>query len=326
VTGSVTEPGDPRFTVHRVAFTAAALAAVGTLAGSVGDLWWVFGLASALRIQYLLVFTILVGVFVLLRAWALAALCITGLLINLVVIAPLYLSADDESDPGSDSLEVMFLNVGVTGADPDELIETLRAGEHDLVFLAAATDAWTNLLSAAPIPYTVVQARPRGVPLEIIALARQDVQAHTAIHSFGMSGRDLAVEAVIELDGALVRVMATHPVSPITAERARRNTVHIEGLASWAASQDDPVLIVGDLNNTPWSPGFRMLEEDGNLVNSQRGFGVQASWPSWVGLLGIPIDHALHSQELTTIQRTLGSGYGSAHRSLAVTVALSDDD
>jgi endonuclease/exonuclease/phosphatase (EEP) superfamily protein YafD len=248
------------------------------------------------------------------------------LLINLVVIAPLYLSEVDEPESGSDLLQVMFLNVGVTGADPDQLIEALRAGEHDLVFLAAATDAWTTLLSAAPIPYTVVQARPRGVPLEIIALARHDVQAHAAIHSFGMSGRDLAVEAVVGLDGASVRVMSMHPVSPITPGRAQQNVLQIQRLASWAASQDDPVLIVGDLNNTPWSPGFRMLEEDGNLVNSQRGFGVQASWPSWMGFLGIPIDHALHSQDLHTVQRTLGSGYGSAHRSLRVTVALNGDD
>lgn len=86
------------------------------------------------------------------------------------------------------------------------------------------------------------------------------------------------------------------------------------------------MLIIGDLNSTPWSPRFETLTRNGGLVNSQNGFGVQASWPSGIGFFGIPIDHALHGEELTTVERSLGPGYGSAHRSLYITVALSSED
>lgn len=92
-------------------------------------------------------------------------------------------------------------------------------------------------------------------------------------------------------------------------------------IADWAARQTDPVVVLGDLNATPWSHAFRSLVDEAGLVNSLRGRGLQPSCPAPLGLLGIPIDHLLHSPALATVERERGPAFGSDHRMLHVRLA-----
>jgi endonuclease/exonuclease/phosphatase (EEP) superfamily protein YafD len=80
------------------------------------------------------------------------------------------------------------------------------------------------------------------------------------------------------------------------------------------------VVVTGDFNASTWSRGFSLVTGEASLVNSQRGFGVQASWPAGYPLLSIPIDHLVHSRELTTVDRYLGESLGSDHLALFVEV------
>jgi len=93
--------------------------------------------------------------------------------------------------------------------------------------------------------------------------------------------------------------------------------------SSWARRQANPVLVLGDLNATPWSSVLQSLEGSADLRNSAYGYGVQATWPSRAGPLGIPIDQLLYSRELTVTDRSTGPTFGSEHRSLWVTIARS---
>jgi endonuclease/exonuclease/phosphatase (EEP) superfamily protein YafD len=61
------------------------------------------------------------------------------------------------------------------------------------------------------------------------------------------------------------------------------------------------------------------LEDSGGLRNSQIGFGLQPTFPaSSIGVLRVPIDHLLHSQDLRVRDRRLGPALGSDHFSLIV--------
>jgi len=72
-----------------------------------------------------------------------------------------------------------------------------------------------------------------------------------------------------------------------------------------------------------------LLAGPADLANSQEGFGYAASWPARLPPFGrIPIDHALHSRDLTVTDRQLGPGTAASdHRPLRVTLtpAASDD-
>lgn len=296
-----------------------------TAVGFFGRTFWIFDLAAALRVHYVLGFLLLAILFATLRSRWLFTVSVLGLLANLALIVPLYLGGPGEVDADAPSLRVMFLNTQIRGADVNELIEDLGGGDPDLVFLSAATDAWADALEAAPIPYTVAQRRPRGVDLELVVLARTGLPVETSLQDFGAGGRDMAVQA-LSLGQTPVQFLVMHPVSPATPERAVAHSEQMESIAAWVSDQTGPVVVLGDLNATPWSSDFKMLLKEGNLVNSQRGFGIQASWPASLGPLGVPIDHVLHSSSLVTVERSLGPGYGSEHKSVHVTLAVSEPD
>ena len=83
-------------------------------------------------------------------------------------------------------------------------------------------------------------------------------------------------------------------------------------------------MVIGDLNATPWSVDFRHLEEAGGLINSQRGHGIQPTYPAFplAWPMRIAIDHCLHSYNLATLERRVGPALGSDHLPIEVVLGF----
>ncbi|QEG43744.1 endonuclease/exonuclease/phosphatase family protein [Roseimaritima ulvae] len=80
-------------------------------------------------------------------------------------------------------------------------------------------------------------------------------------------------------------------------------------------------IVCGDLNITPWADPYRQLLLDADLVDSRRGFGYAATWPSRLGWFGIPIDQVAIDGRIGVTERTVQfASSGSDHA--AVTVEL----
>ena len=161
---------------------------------------------------------------------------------------------------------------------------------------------------------------PPGRVSGITLLADPDLLARPLDVSFADPGE--AVAAEVTLEGRRVTVLALHPPSPTSGDRAARRDAVLAGAAGWVRETGGPVVVVGDLNSTPWSPAYQDLWLKGGLVDSARGAGLQPTWPDGWGPAMIPIDHALHTPDLGTVERRTGPSFGSAHRPLLVTVAF----
>jgi endonuclease/exonuclease/phosphatase (EEP) superfamily protein YafD len=96
----------------------------------------------------------------------------------------------------------------------------------------------------------------------------------------------------------------------------------LEKLAQLVRDQKKPVLLVGDLNVSPWSSYFTRLLKNSGLKNSMKGFGFQPSWPSNTSFLRIPIDHVLYTPEIVIRNRAVGPDVGSDHLPVIVDFAL----
>jgi endonuclease/exonuclease/phosphatase (EEP) superfamily protein YafD len=157
------------------------------------------------------------------------------------------------------------------------------------------------------------------VPL--VAIARVPVGDVAAV-DLGSGSQSEAIALNLALDGEEVRVLAVRTRSPRGPARWEVRGRELAAVGEWAAAEPDLAIVLGDLNATPWTADFRDLVDRADLRNSQLGFGVQGSWPTWFPPAMIPIDHALHTEGLSVIDRSLGEHHGSPHRALRVEYAL----
>ena len=297
---------------------AVALLLSTVLAWTLGGRWWVAELLANLPVQHALAFAVLLVAAAFLRHRWLLLLSVAGLVANLAITAPILLTLQ-RGEPlppveGASTLDVTFFNTKYF-ADMEATIEHLRERGDDVVVLALAMQPWGEDLEAADLGLHI-RAGPGptdGEDLEMVALVR-DPDAEVIVHRPTADPRDAIIEIVLDLDGQPVHLLAAHPVSPLTADRAAQRDETLARLAVRATDQDAAVVVVGDLNATPWSPKLQEMLLEAELVDSQVGFGLQPSYPTDRGRLGIAIDHVLHSPELTTVARQLGPSFGSNHR------------
>lgn len=299
--------------ITRAVVTAAALA---TAAGYAERAWWPLGIPASFRPQ--LAALLGAGGAALMRSGspALALIAAAGLLANVAEMAPLYRDRADAARPGPERLRVAHWNILYTSTRYEVAIRVLHHVDADVVFLFEALPPFQDRLRGAELPFMI--ADPPGADRTLV-LTRDPLPVGVLPRT---ADRGVA-EVRVDLGGRTVRVLGLHAHAPSTEQRSSGRDAQLRALAAITRSCPDPLVVVGDLNTVPWSRAFRDLMRDGRLIDSERGFGLQPSWPGydWAWWLGVPIDHALHSPDLVTVARATGPSGASDHRLLQVTLA-----
>ena len=283
-----------------------------TLIGFLGAWWWVFDLVANLRLHLAVLAAVLSVALLLARQRGMALATFVGLLLNLALVAPLLLGGPAPARADASTLDVTFFNAK-PGVDRDAMISHLEDRDDDVIVFASATTSLVEDLETADLGPTMVSGphlHPHGLPIVVMT---RDPDAEVTVREPSDQVRDWLVEAVVELDGRPLHVLGGHPMSPKTSSRAERRDLVLDWIGEWSGRRDEAVLVTGDLNATPWSVPFRSMLARSGLSDSQRMHGVQPSWPAGTGPLGLPIDHVLHSDDLTVLQREVGPSFGSDH-------------
>ena len=202
----------------------------------------------------------------------------------------------------------------------DEVISQIVELSPDVVFLHESTFLWEDAMEAAGLPYEVLSGRREPLDFGTIAL----VPEGASFQSFGFATTEpRSVEVVMEVEGEPVRLLGAHPLSPSTERRAGLRDAQMKFAREWAAESDERTVVAGDLNATPWSYTFRRLEQIGELRNSQRGYGLELTFPAEAHpVYQVSIDHVLYSEGLVVVERILGRPAGSDHLPVYVELAL----
>ena len=202
------------------------------------------------------------------------------------------------------------------------MVEFVRTSDADLVFLAEVTPRLAGLLDEADLPFEFVAGTPPSTPIGIVALARPGT-ATGRLTNLGVSEVP-AVLVQTELGGEPIEILGFHTSSPGEQRRSADRNDQLAAAGALVAERTTPMILVGDFNATPWTPALRRLLNTG-LVDAQRGRGVDGSWPAGWGPFQIPIDHVLHTPELTSTAFAFGDSVGSDHESLRATIARAGD-
>lgn len=303
--------------VNRLCSLLGGLAAAATLLSFMGSLHWKLELLSHFRVQYFQFCLVLAGIFLWLRSYK-RALAL-GLLaaLNYAFVLPFYFGGP--SPANGPTVRAMLMNLNASNGHTELVMAALKKFNPDFVLLAEVTPKWVNELKplSATFPYEI--SEPRSNPFGILLLSKIPL-AHSRTVSVGTDAPTIITDVM--LPRKTVTVIGTHPRPPVSAAYARARNEQLAALAEIVREQRHPVLLIGDLNTSPWSPYFGRLLKKSGLRNSMKGFGFQPSWLATWPLLRIPIDQMLYSPEITIQQRGTGPAIGSDHLPLIVDFSI----
>ena len=287
------------------------LALAGTWLGLLGRFHWALDLFSHFRWQYLLIcFVGIASSLALKRPRWVQALCLVSLLVN---AAALYLAKGDPTyaATGGEQLRVVSLNVHAGNPDKAQVLEYLRASDADVFFLMEVDAEWAAALAELTATHPHHRLWPEDDNFGLALFSRVPLQSLEVIHTSELGSP--SIRARLTHAGHEIAILGIHPPPPIGRRLSQIRNTQLADTAAMVASLDVPVLVVGDLNATPWSHGLQLLR-DGTTLNHR---SPEPSWtPTWnVALVfAIPIDHALVTPPLVVAHRQIGPNVGSDHR------------
>lgn len=290
------------------------LAGIGTALGFFGRYWWFFDLFAQFKVQYFAYATVFAIVLALRKHRPSAKLFVVLALINLVQIVPLYTGGSRLSPAGAIQKAVL-MNVNSGNGDPAKVQQLLKSEMPDLLVLEEISDKWLADLSEVLKEFPHSKAVPQEDDFGIGLFSKHPLQD---IREFYLGESQVpTLSAVVELPGGSVRIFATHPLPPSSGENAMKRDQQLSELAAIVREEQLPIIVLGDLNTTPWGHSFSKLRGAG-LLHGAKGRGITPTWPTYMPFLYIPLDHCFHSPAIAVTKLSVGPRIGSDHLPLIV--------
>jgi endonuclease/exonuclease/phosphatase (EEP) superfamily protein YafD len=200
------------------------------------------------------------------------------------------------------------------------VIQLIREKKPDVVVLVEVTPGLADTLVALADEYPYREAFPRPDAGGLAILSRQPLDS-VHRYPFGSWKRAVLV-ARTRIGDRAVTVVGMHPYSSRGPERSRIRAFQMRAVGRWVAARKEPVLLLGDLNATPWSPVFGDLLRASGLRDARQGHGALPTYPAWFPPLWLPLDHGLVSREFTLRDFRVGPYAGSDHFPVVVDFSI----
>jgi endonuclease/exonuclease/phosphatase (EEP) superfamily protein YafD len=238
--------------------------------------------------------------------------------INLALIAPMFVASPLPAI-GAGRLEVVTFNTQLL--DPIPQLDWVLANNPDIAILFESSRQAESQL-AEGTDYVVNSGIAPGREFGVTVLTREPVSVERLLDNDTIG---IAVRFETEIGGRVVAVYGVHPASPTSQERATSRNQDLSLVGQRIADETISVVVAGDLNATPWSHGFSLLAGPADLATTQLGTGLGATWPAHVlAPLRIPLDHILHTRDLTSTEREVGPVVESDHRPVRAVIGVAE--
>ena len=135
-------------------------------------------------------------------------------------------------------------------------------------------------------------------------------------------GATWAIAVSYDVAGTPVTVIGAHANWPLGAAIAASRDRELGDLGALASSVPKPVVVLGDLNATAFSPVFPRLLAASGLRDCAAGHGFVPTWPALFPPLLMQIDHCLASPGLGVTRLESGPYVGSDHFPLEADLVL----
>ena len=298
-----------------------------TIFGFFGQLWWVFDLVSHFRIQYFSVLVVLVIFFVKAKRWKSTVVGAIFGVANFMLISPYIGTIIPVTKEGQSQIRILSMNLNHNNSSYTKAKLIIRKTQPSVLVLQELDNSWENGLGETlaqfpysekfpvkmfygvdfPIPNFLIPKEKLFIglfshlPFERITVHRNDGFPISHIR-----GRFKFKENIFTLFGV-------HLASPVGKYRTDTRNKQLASLAEEIQNNNQPTVVVGDFNITPWSSYFEEFVQKTRLRDARKGIGVYPTWLAQFPPLAIPIDHGLTSNGIKVGSFSLGNSFDSDH-------------
>ncbi len=232
---------------------------------------------------------------------------------QILTLASIFLPAT-QPQPGRQTITIMSMNVWGDNRQFQQVIDQIERVSPDVLLLIEYSNQWHNQTKTlySTYPHRMLEPRWHGYG---IALFSKLPLEETEVWQLTRKITDVpALSATVKLGDQSLRIAGLHTMSPTNSLRMQLRTQQMNEIADLLKSVNEPSVLIGDFNCTPWSPFLKELAKSCSYRDSRQGQGYLASWNTGLPwLFWIPIDHALVSKEVHVHQRNTGEACGSDH-------------
>lgn len=279
----------------------AAAAITVTLASFYGGAHEAFDTFAAFRVHLVIGFAALLVFALVFSAMTARYLSLIGLVIAAAGLTPALMGREPV---GVAEMRIYSHNLRFDNPTPRRVEQAIRASEADIVLLQEVSGPNEVIVDALSreFPTRLMCEFAAVGGIAVLSRYRSIGEPHCA------RGQGIAWARLQTPEGALTAV-SIHMPWPWPYGSQARQTVRV---AEILAGLEEPIVIAGDFNNAAWSHAVGELRlatgtraTPGLRLTLQR----QLVWP------GLPLDHALVSEDLVAESRLLDQ-YGSDHHAL----------
>lgn len=255
-----------------------------------------------------------------------------------VVVVPAFLPPPVAPPGAAPKTRIVWANLQNWTTGAPALARLLDEERPDIAVLTELSAHHERAASDRRAAYPFQSSFPQRSAFDLLLVSRR---APTTFRMDRRHGADFPVmEARFCGDGvdapclAIIGLHAPRPELPggllgVPPDRRDASLALAAEFAGARIAAGDRVILLGDLNTTPFSIAFRRMLAAGGLVDSAMvpAESPRRPLPTWFSALpaaGLAIDHALIGPGIAVVDRRLGPDIGSDHRPLVIDVRLPD--
>jgi endonuclease/exonuclease/phosphatase (EEP) superfamily protein YafD len=291
--------------------------ALASLLPLLADVWWGFELFSHFRIQYLSLLAILV----VLQTWR----CRWRWAVALVPVALVSANAVYSSWPVAETADnarpqfvITIVNVQAENAVVAPLVERVQRDTPDLLLVVEYNETWRQGLQPLDQLYPYRIEAPRADRFGMALLSRYPISEPETFDLLTTT----AISTRVDLAGQNIRFLGVHLRPPVSSAWAATRDQQLDELSNLLVHPSEPTVIAGDFNVTTYSPVFAEWLETNRLRSATQASGLTFSWPTFLPLLGVLIDHCVVSDDFIINGAERGTAFGSDHYPMTATLSL----
>ncbi|KAB7727971.1 hypothetical protein F5984_19645 [Rudanella paleaurantiibacter] len=224
---------------------------------------------------------------------------------------------------GQTDLRVFHANVLYTRSDYQPIIDTIRRLRPDFFVLHEMTPAGVRAVAELRRDYPYQDSVWAKGPCYILVGSRTPFQTDSSARR---QHRVIALTSTVR--GRVVSLSTVHPRTPLLPGWFAHRNSQLQFVADQLANATNPSLLIGDFNISPLSPIYARFFADragvlGPLKACRDGYGWTPTWPRYLPLMFIPIDHAFVNGGFRTNHFRTLTLPGSDHRAICIDLSLS---